>query len=90
MVCLRREVNVGVVLVVEHSALFVEHVAQVLLVALEEHLVAAYNLGILVYAVVKTFPEIDDVFHTISRKERIAIDVFRLLTNTVNTSCTLN
>ena len=49
LVSLRRQVHVVVILVVKRAALLVEHITQVLLVALEEHLVTAHDMRVLVY-----------------------------------------
>ena len=73
---LRAEVHVHIVLVfIQTAALLVIHIAEVLLVALKENFVAAYNTCILIDTGIQTGTQSDDLFHLVGREERIAIDL---------------
>ena len=87
---LRGEVHLAVVLLVEDARLLVEDVLQVLLVALEEHLVGADRLGVGVDAVVQAVAEADHLVDALLGKERVAVHLGRLLPDAVHAARALD
>ena len=85
-----RKVNIAVFLLVENTAFLVEHIFEVLFITLEEHFIRTDDISVCVDTVVKTFAERNNLFHALSREERIASDFICFLPNTIHTTCTLN
>ena len=76
LIGLRSQIHIVVVFVIQTAAFLIIHILQVLLISLEENLVTAHDIGILIDTGIQTGTQTNDVFNTFCREEGIAEDFF--------------
>ena len=69
LISLRSQVHIIIVIIVEGTTLFIIHIAQVLLVALEEYFIASHDVGILIDTGIQPGAQADNTFNTLCREE---------------------